>query len=178
MVKCVVEVLQLLIGQVGNVVWIAAGIDAIGGIGEQRLLDILVEHVIWRTVRALHLVVDHALVGQRLRGVFEFVMPAFLLEVMAGDARVEHGIEIHIDQIIKVLRVLRCHRVAGFIGIGKGIQKRLERTLDQLDKRVFQRVLTRTTQRNMLKNMRHASRIGRWRAEGDTKHLVLVVILD
>ncbi len=103
-------------------------------------------------------------------------MPSLLLEHMGREARIKDRIKIDINQVVKVLQVLACHRVAGFIRIGEGIEEGLQRTLQELHERLLDRVLARTAQDRVLKNVRHAGRVRDRRAEGNAEDLVLVPV--
>jgi len=61
-VVAAVKIVKGLVGEVGDVFRIAAGIKAVERIGEERLLALLRKDGIGRGVNPLHLVVDHALV--------------------------------------------------------------------------------------------------------------------
>ena len=80
MVVALVKSLEVGIGQIRDVPWIASRIEAVDRIREQRSLGALVEPAVGRRVAALHFVENHTLVDQRLVDGVEFVMPAFLLE--------------------------------------------------------------------------------------------------
>jgi hypothetical protein len=53
-------------------------------------------------------------------------MPSFLLKDVACDAGIKYGVEVYVNEIVKILRVLACHRVTGLVGIGEGVQKSLK----------------------------------------------------
>ena len=75
-----VEVKKRLIGELRDVFRIAAGLDAIGRIGEQRVHDLPVQHFVRRRKGALHLVVDDAVQRQRAFRILKMIVPAFLTE--------------------------------------------------------------------------------------------------
>jgi hypothetical protein len=58
-----------------------------------------------RAFAHLHLVVDDALVGERLLDRVELEVPALLLqhERVVGRARVQHGVEVHVHQVVEIL---------------------------------------------------------------------------
>src|SRR5260370_387162 len=124
-----VECLELLVSEVRNVLWIAAGIEPVGNIGIKRLLRQLAEHAVGGGIVPLHLVEHHALIGERCIGRVKLVMPAFLLEDLRRQARLEHRIQIDIDKIVEILNILACHRIARLIRKRHGIEKGIERTL-------------------------------------------------
>ena len=75
-----VERLELLVGEIGDVLGVAARVEAVGRLGEQRANCEAHQQAVGRRVGALHLVEDHAFVSERRVGCIELVMPALLLE--------------------------------------------------------------------------------------------------
>ena len=69
---------ELLIGQVGDGLGVTAGIVAIDAVGEQHILDGLLDDAVHTGHGTLHFVKDYAVVLQTV-AVF-LVMPAFLVE--------------------------------------------------------------------------------------------------
>ena len=65
MVEALMKALEVAIGEVGDGLWVAARIHAIGIVGIKRLLAELAEHRGGRGIGALHLVEHHALVAER-----------------------------------------------------------------------------------------------------------------
>jgi len=172
-----VEADELLVGQVRHHGRVAPRVEPVGRIGQQRALGLDILGPVGRGPRALHLVEDYALVDQRLAGLIQLVVPALLLEVVRRQAREEHRVEVHIDQVVEVFQVLAGDRVDGLVGVGHRVQKGLKRALDQLDKRIFERIFARAAQHGVLEDMRDPGRVRRRRAESDPKDLVLIIIL-
>jgi hypothetical protein len=169
---------ELLVGQIRDVGRIAARIDPVDGVREQRALRALHEETVGRGVDAFHLVEDDALVGQGVGHVLQFVMPALLLVGVAREERVEHGVKVHVDQVVEVLPVLAGHRVAGLVGVGEGVQERLQGALQQFDERLLGGIAARSAQHGVLEDMGHPGMVARRGAEGDAEHLVLVIDFD
>ena len=135
------KVAKCLIGEIRNVLRVAAGIEAVQRVGKQRLLALFRKHGVGRGIDARHFIIDHALVRPRAVGGFSLHMPALLPKDIFGDARVEHGINIYIYKIVKIAQVAAGDGVAGFVGKGKGVEKGVQRTLEQLNKGLLDGVL-------------------------------------
>ncbi len=173
-----VETLELLVGQVGDDGRVAAGVDAIGDVGESGLLAIAAEQVIGRRISALHLIEDDALEGQRRVDRFHLVMPPLLGQLLRRQQRVEDGVDVDVEQVVEVLQVGAGCRVDCLVGEGHGVDKRRQRAFHQFEERVLERVFLRTGQHHVLQNVGQAGGVGGRRAEVDAEHLVLVVVLQ
>mmetsp|Transcript_54400 Transcript_54400/g.140542 ORF Transcript_54400/g.140542 Transcript_54400/m.140542 type:complete len:1111 (-) Transcript_54400:87-3419(-) len=175
----VVEGLELLERQRRDGGRVSAGVDRVRVVGEGELLGGAVHERVGRGVDALHLVEHHALVRQRLGLVLELVVPALLREHrrVALRARVQHGVQVDVDEVVEVLGVLRGDRVARAVGVRERVQERLQRSLEQLDERLLARVLVGAAEDRVLENVRHARRVGHGRAEDDAEDLVVIVRL-
>ena len=68
-----------------------------------------------------------------------------LLKVMPGDQRVKDGVQIYLDEIVKILKILTGHRIDRSIGIGHGIEERFQGTLYKLDKGFLEGILARSS---------------------------------
>ena len=64
----------------------------IGIVREQRLEGVLVDAPLRRRIGALHLVEDDAAKAERPVGLVQLKVPAFLLEVLRGQKRVEDSV--------------------------------------------------------------------------------------
>mmetsp|Transcript_4276 Transcript_4276/g.6879 ORF Transcript_4276/g.6879 Transcript_4276/m.6879 type:complete len:372 (+) Transcript_4276:3541-4656(+) len=127
-----VEGLELVERQVGDLEGVAAAVHAVRVLGEERALRGSAHDGIGGAVHALHLVVHHALDGERsLRALVQLVVPALLLQHLrvVDGARVQHCVQVHVDQVVEVLRVRRRHWIAGSVWISERIQKILKRSL-------------------------------------------------
>src|SRR5215475_5197068 len=100
-------------------------------------------------------------------------MPALLLKDLWRQARMEHCIQIDVDEVIEILDVLARYRIAGLVRERHGIEKSVKRALHQFDKGLLDRVFARSAQHRVLQDVGNARGIRRRRAEADTEHLVL-----
>ena len=105
-------------------------------------------------------------------------MPALLAkDLLVGiNIRVEHGIQIYVHQVLKILVVDAGHGIDRLIGIGHGIQKRIQGSLYQLHKRILHRKLPGSAEHRMLHDMRHAGTVRYRSPESDGKDLIAVVV--
>ena len=195
-----VLVQELLIGQVGDGTRRTARLEAVGRVGEQRRLQLVVEHGVRVGERALHLVVHHAvehelrlavlglgrrhevardgvaLVGLRVGG--QLVVPALLLEdgALMVDGRVQHRVQVHVREVEQVLVVRACHGIQGLVGERHGVQERLHGALQQVHERLLDGELVRAAQHRVLQYVEHARVVGGRRLERDGERLVGVVV--
>ena len=155
---------------------VAARVDAVDRVAaEERALAGARVQRVGRRVDALHLVVHDAVVAERPVGRLELDVPALLLEHARPELREEHGVEVDIDEVVEVLRVLRRDRVARLVRHREGVEEGLQRALEQLDERLLERVLARAAEDAVLEDVRHAGVVGRQRGERDAEDLVVVV---
>jgi len=89
--------------------------------GNSDCCDQPVEYGLGRRVGPLHLVEDTPFVDDRRVDGVELVMPALLREGVRREKRMEHRVEIDVDEIVEVLQVLAGDRVAGLIRKGEGV---------------------------------------------------------
>ena len=174
MVVGFVEGLEFLVGQGRDDGGVAAGIQAVGGVREEQALGEFAEHGVGRGIDALHFIKDHA-AADEFAGVGELVVPAFLLEDVRRDARVEHGVEVDVDQVVEIPEVGRGHGVAGLVRVGEGVEEGLQRAFEQFDEGLLDGVFARAAQDRVFEDMGHAGGVGRRRAEADAEDLVGVV---
>ena len=174
MIIIIVEFFEFRIGQVRDDGRVTPGVQTIGLVWEERTARFVPQQVIGRGIISLHFVKDHPLVTKRCIGVFDLVVPAFLLQGVFWDKRVEHGVEIDVDQVVEILQVLAGNWIAGLVGVGEGIQEGVERAFGQFNERLFDRIFARAAQDGMFHDVSDAvGRFGR-RAERDAKDFVLV----
>ena len=88
----------------------------------------------------------------------------------------QHGVHIHIHQVVEILVIAAGYRITGLVRIGKCIQKCVQRTLRKLHKRILRRELIRTAEHGMLGYMRHARIVCGCGPERDTEYLVLILV--
>ena len=100
-------------------------------------------------------------------------MPSFLCKNhgIVDSPRVEYGITVDVDEIVKVLFILTGNHVACPVGISKGIQKGLQGSLQKLYKGIFGFVFAASTENGMLENVRDSRAIGGRCSECNAKDL-------
>ena len=140
-VVAAVGVEELLVGKRRDGGGLAARLEAVRRVGEQRRRKLVVENRLGVGERAFHLVVHHAVVSELARALLagEFHMPTFLLEdrALVEDGGVQHGVEIDVHEVQKVLLVGACHGIDRFVGVGHGVQERLHRAFEQVHEGLF-----------------------------------------
>mmetsp|Transcript_47425 Transcript_47425/g.153933 ORF Transcript_47425/g.153933 Transcript_47425/m.153933 type:complete len:580 (+) Transcript_47425:1475-3214(+) len=179
-----VEVGKRVVRQRRDGARVAARVDRVDRVAaEERLFEGAVIELVRARVDALHLVEDHALVLERPPCVIDVIVPPLLLEDprpldWVKHAREKARVEIHRDEVEKVLLVLAGDRVHCPVRAGHRIQKGLERALEELDEGLLQRVSPRAAQHRVLEDVRHA-RVVLWeRPEVAREDLVLVRGVD
>mmetsp|Transcript_18786 Transcript_18786/g.39376 ORF Transcript_18786/g.39376 Transcript_18786/m.39376 type:complete len:254 (+) Transcript_18786:1749-2510(+) len=172
-----VECGELLEAEVGNVHRVTTAVHAIRIIGEDTLLGLSLQETVGRGVDTLHFIVHHSLVRQGILHILQLQMPPLLRmhHGIANRPRMEHGVRVHIDQIVKILGILRCHDVTRPVRIRERVQKRLKRPLQQLHERILRRVLATAAQHAVFEDVGNAGAVLRGSAEGDSEALVVVV---
>ncbi len=173
-----VEILELLVAQIGDVRRVAATVVVISRGGVQVLAHRLPQGAGNRAHRPLHFVEHHALVDEPAVGVvrfLEFDAVALLQEVQFLQTREEHRVQIDVQQVVEVLAVLAGERVGGPVRAGKRVHKRVERAANHHEERVPHGVALAATQRGMFEDMRHAGGIHGNRAQCDQKHVFVVI---
>ena len=180
MVVFSVEIQKLLIGQIRNLCRVSSRLHAVGSIRKQHIENFPVQHFLRGGKCPLHLIVNHAVVFQRAILCLQLVAPAFLAEdfFLFIDGGIEHGIQIHMHQILKILIVAAGHRIHGLVRISHGVQECVQRSLHQLHKRILQREMPGSAQDTVLQNMGHTGAVRRRRPESNIEHLILVVVFQ
>ena len=174
MIVAAVEIVKGLVGQVRNALGIAAGIQAVKRVREQGLLALLGQHGIRRGIHALHLIVDHALVGPGAVGAFRLHVPAFLAEDILADAGMKDRVDVDVDEIVKIAQVGAGHRIAGLVRKVKALRKVCSEPFEQLHEGLLDRILVRAAEHRMLQNVGHARGIRGRRAEAHAEAFVFV----
>ena len=169
---------ELLIGQVGNMLRVAAGIPAIAVIREEDVQRLLINQLIHVAHGALHLVEHNALVQRRAVFV-QLDVPAFLIEDVRvlQDARREHSVQIHLRQVQEILLVAAGHGVNRLVGEGHRVQERRHAALHQLDERFTDRILGTAAEDGMLQNVEYTGRILRQGLKRDAERLVVLAVI-
>ena len=165
---------ELLIGQVRDAGGIPAGVEAVAVVGTEECVGLMGHDAHGGGHAALHLVEHHALVADLIA--FPLVPPALLTEDLRFmvDGGVEHRVQIHVDQVEKILIVPGAHGIDGLIREGEGVQKGLHGAFQQLHEGLLYRIPVRAAEHRMLQDMEHAGGILRQGLEGDGEGLVLV----
>lgn len=114
---------ELLVAERADGLRGAARIEAVGGIREDQLSEPAGDQAKLVAERALHFVVDHALVAGL--AILLVDAPALLQEdapVLQKAGR-KHRIQIDADEVQKVLRIAAGHRIDRPVGIGQRVQE-------------------------------------------------------
>ena len=178
MIIAAVHAQELLVGQVGDVLRVAAGIAAVAVVREEDIQRLLVNLLVHIAHSALHLVEHNALVQRRAVFV-QLDMPAFLIEDVRvlQDARREHSIQIHFRQVQEVLLVAAGDGVNRLVGEGHRVQERRHAALHQLDERFTNGILGAAAEDGMLQNVEYAGRILRQGLKRDAERLVHLAVI-
>src|SRR5210317_109840 len=122
----------------------------------------LPENAVSRTHRALHLVVDDALVlefGRRVIELCEFKSMTFLCEVQFIETRKECGVKIDLQQIIEIFGVFTGKRIGSPIATCESIHESVERTPNHHKKGIAYRIFLTAAHSSMFEYMGNAFRI-------------------
>ena len=173
-----VKVQELFVGQIRNILRIAAGLVGIGGIRIKGIQDLPLQHALRRGKGSLHLVVNHAIQGQFAFRSLHLIVPALLTEDLFFliNIRIEHCVHVYMNQVLKILVIAACNGIYGFIRVGHGIQKGIQGTLCQLHKRILHWEFPGAAEHRMFQNMGHARVVRRRGPKSDVKHLIHIVI--
>ena len=118
-----VEIQELLIGKLWNILRVASGFHAISIIREKAALNLPVQNLVRGRKCSLHLIVYNAIVGQRTFFILKMIAPAFLTEdfFFLIDIGIKNSIQIHMHQVLEILVIAACYRIAGLVRVGHGI---------------------------------------------------------
>ncbi len=64
-------------------------------------------------------------------------MPALLAEGVFREQGIKNGVQVNVDQVVKIPQVCAGHGIACLVRKGEGIEKGLQRTLEKLRERLF-----------------------------------------
>ena len=151
---------------------------AIGAVGEQAFFDQLRQNPRRGGEGPFHLAIHDAVVRQCARLRIDLVMPALLHHDFRNlvQPRIHDGIHIDMHKVQEVLVVAAGHRVHRPVVHGKGVEERLQRAFQQLDEGLLGRKVPRAAQDRVFEHVGHALVVGRGRAKGDQKDLVVVAV--
>ena len=178
-----VVVQEVLVGELRDGARVAAGLVRVGGVGEQRRGDGVVQHVHGVGKGALHLVEDHAVVAQgavfklAALGDVQLVVPALLLEDggLGVDGGVEHGVHVDARQVHEVLLVSGGDRVDRLVRVGHGVEERLHGALDEVNEGLLDGIALGAAQNRVLQDVEDAGVVCGRGFETDGERLVLVL---
>mmetsp|Transcript_7733 Transcript_7733/g.13972 ORF Transcript_7733/g.13972 Transcript_7733/m.13972 type:complete len:242 (+) Transcript_7733:2391-3116(+) len=177
MVELSVKVSELLEGQIGNDSGVSTTVNTISIVRKDTPLGFSHEERVRAGIHTLHLIVHHPLVGEWLTLVLQFQVPTLLgVDLwVRGCARMEDSISIDVHQVVEILCVLTGNDVARPVRVREGVEESLKGALEKLHKGILGGVFAGTTQHTVFQDVRDSRRVGRWCAEGDAKHLVVVI---
>ena len=107
------------------------------------MLAALPQNPVRRGIGAFHLIENDTFVKKWVVEVFQFKMPALLLQDKWGEARIEDSVEVDIYQVVEILEVLARHWITGLVRVSEGIEKGLKGTFHQLHKWLLNGVFAR-----------------------------------
>ena len=101
--------------------------------------DLTLQNLVRGRKCTFHFVIYHTIIFQWSFWLLQMVIPSFLTENLFSliDVRIKYRIQIHMHQILEILIITACHRIAGLVRISHGIQERIQRTFYQFHKRIF-----------------------------------------
>ena len=173
-----VELPELLPGEPGDHLGVAAGIEAVGVVGKEILLERLVHEPVGRRVGPLHLVVDDARDGEvacGVIGVHELQVMPFLEKGLLQDPGLEHQIGVDPRQVEVIDGHLACHGVEGLVGVGEGVDEGLQRCPRKLVEGVLHGVALGAGKDGVLQDVGDPRGVPGRRAEPHGKEVLAVV---
>ena len=172
-----VELLQVVPGQVGDVLRIATRHVRVGQSWEQRLADRAVDGRAWRGERALHLVEHDALVSEaavRVGGVLELEADPLLLERVLRQLWEEGRVQVHVEEVLEILRVPCAEQVHRPVGAGERIHEGGERPAGHAEEGISHRESLRAREDDVLQDVGDSGGVG-WRRGKENREPVVVV---
>ena len=170
---------EALVGELGNIRGISARIASVGRVGEEHFHHFLRGNVIGRRVRALHLVVNYAVVAE-IACLGDLIVPALLAEyaLVLECQGVEHRVHINVHKIVEIAVVSRRNGVDRLVVEGHSVKEGLERALQKVNEGLFKREFIRSAEHRVLHNVKYAGVIVGQRFEADSEGFVRVVSVD
>ena len=164
--------------QVRNRLGQAAGLEAVRRVREKNLFAVVFQLGIGGRIDAFHLVVDDAVVDQRIFRCPHFVVPPFLLQGIGirPQVRIKDGVQIDVHQVPEIFVVAARHGIHRLVGISHGIEERVQRSFDQFDKGFLHGVFPGTAQGRMFHDVGHARVVRRRRPKADVEDFVVIVV--
>ncbi len=176
-----VELPELLPGELRDRLGVAAGIEPVGVVGEEVLLQGLEHQRLGRRVGPLHLVVDDPRDGEAARrvvGVGEFQVMPLLLEGLPQDAGPEHEVRVDPGEVEVVDGDLARHGVDRLVGVGEGVDEGLQRGPRQLVEGVLHGVSLGARQDRVLQDVGDARGVPGGRSEPDGEEVLAVAAVE
>ena len=177
-VMVLVKRLKLIVGQIRNIGRLTTAVVMISAGGIQVLAHGLPQHRVNGAHGTFHFIVNHPFKGQLRRGVAgisKLQTMALLGKIQWVQSGKKYRVQIHTQQIVKVLFILAGKGISRPVTAGKRIHKGVERTPNHHKEWVAHRVLLTATERRMLKNMGHTGRVHRHSAQSHQKNILAVV---
>src|SRR5262245_20716573 len=141
MIKAIMESAPMGVAQLRNVARIATRTMGVNGAWQQRPRDLLADVCILLRISSLHLIEDYALVTERRLRVFEFEVPALLVQGEGFEKRVEDDVKVDTDQVIEILEIGAGDRIAGLVGEGHGVDEGRARALEEVHEQLLHWIL-------------------------------------
>ena len=178
MVVGAIELLELLVAQIRNVFRLAAAVEVVGIAGKQVVAEGLPQGAGHRAHCAFHFIEDHTLEQQlavRVTRFREFQPVTFLGEIQRVQPGEEHGVQVDIQQVVEVLRVLTRKRVCSPVAAGERVHEGVERAPQHQEKRVPHRVSFAAAQGGVLQNVGNTGGIFGYCTQGHQEYVLAVV---
>ena len=167
---------ELLVGQLGDALRVAAADEAIAVVREQQPHGFRLHQLIHIGERALHLAVHNAVVvGLGVLAV-EFVVPALLHEDLGlfVDGGAEHRVQVDLHQVVEIPVVAAAYGVHRLVRVGHGVQEGLHGALQQIHEGLPDGEALGAVEHAVLEDVENAGVVLRQGLEGNGEGLVLV----
>ena len=169
---------KFFIGKIRDILRISTGFQSVSDVRIQGIHDLSLCHIIRGRKGTLHFIINNTVDLQVIFLIFQLIVPAFLTEdlLFLVDIRIKYGIEIDMNQILKICIIAARYRINCLIRIGHGIQEGIQGTLGKLNKGILHRKVLRTAKYGMLQDMGNPRAV-LWRCpKSNIKYLVLIII--
>ena len=178
MIMRAVEFEIILVAQLGDDFRIAAGIDAVGGVGQEAVVHFIPDRTVGRGHRALHFGINDAVDFQFVLRIFKLVMPSFLHEdlAVAVNVRIEDRVHIDVHEVFKILVVAGSDGIESLVRVSHRVEEGIEGTFRELHERIAGREILRAAENGMLNDVRYARGILRRSAERGAEQLIFVFV--
>ena len=167
---------ELLVGQLGDALRVAAADEAVAAVREQQTHGLRLHQLADIGESTLHLAVYNAVViGLGVLAV-ELIVPALLHEDLGlfVDGGAEHRVQIDLHQVVEIFVVAAAYRVDRLVRVGHGVQEGLHGALQQIHEGLPDGETPGAVEHAVLQNVEYAGVVLRQGLEGDGEGLVLV----